>query len=64
MNVPDGTYSAQGTGQQSLTIIPEWDIVIVHQTQVNSPDEPRMRITDYGKLFGLVLEQKRVFPGR
>ncbi len=64
VNVPDGTYSAQGTGLQSLTIIPEWNMVIVHQTEVKSPNDPRMKVTQYGKLFGLVLEQKRVFPNR
>ncbi len=64
VNIPDGTYSAQGTGQQSLTIIPEWEMVVVHQTEVNSPEDERMKVTDYGRLFGLVLEQKRAFPGR
>ncbi len=64
VNIPNGTYSAQGTGLQSLTIIPEWEMVIVHQTEVKSPDDKRMKVSDYGKLFGMVLEQKRVFPNR
>ncbi|MEQ9404466.1 MAG: serine hydrolase [Cyclobacteriaceae bacterium] len=57
VNVPDGTYAAQGTGQQSLIIIPEWELMIVHQTEVKSPDDPRMKVTDFGKMLKIILEQ-------
>lgn len=57
VNTPDGSYSAQGTGQQSLTVIPEWDMVIVHQTEVTSPEDERMKVTDYGKMMKIIFEQ-------
>lgn len=58
VNLPDGAYAAQGTGMQCLLIVPEWNLMIVHQTEVTSPDDEKMKVTDYGKLLKIILQQK------
>lgn len=56
VTLPQGTYSARGTGEQTLLIIPERKIVIVHLTEVTSPDQPMMRVVELGRLLKTVLE--------
>lgn len=58
VRMPYGTFSAQGTGMQTLTVIPEWKMVLVHQTEVLTPKDSRMRVSDFGKLLLLIFEQK------
>ncbi len=59
VNIPDGSYSARGTGEQTLLVIPEWEMIIVHLTEVTSPEDDIMHVTDFGKLLAIILEQKR-----
>lgn len=58
VNIPEGTFSARGTGEQNLIVIPEWDMVIVHLTEVTSPEDEMMHVTDFGRLLMLIFEQK------
>lgn len=58
VNIPDGSYSARGTGEQTLLIIPKWNMVVIHLTEVTSPNDDIMHVTDFGKLLGVILEQK------
>lgn len=57
VNFPDGTFSARGTGMQDLIIVPEYDMVIVHQTEVNSPDDTMMKVTSLGRLLKQIMDQ-------
>ncbi len=57
VNMPVGTFSARGTGQQDLIVIPEWNMVIVHLTEVNSPTDPMFKVTDFGHLLKVILQQ-------
>ena len=58
VNLPDGTFSARGTGEQNLVVIPAWNMVIVHLTEVKSPDDPMMSVVDFGNLLLIILEQR------
>jgi CubicO group peptidase (beta-lactamase class C family) len=42
VKLPDGTYSARGTGEQILLVIPALQMVVVHLTEVNSPTDSMM----------------------
>ena len=56
VKLPNGTFSARGTGEQSLVIIPKYNMVIVHQTEVNSPSDKMMRVTQFGMLLKTILQ--------
>jgi CubicO group peptidase (beta-lactamase class C family) len=56
VKLPDGSYSARGTGEQTLLIIPAIRMVIVHLTEINSPEDPMMKVTDFGRLLKVVLD--------
>jgi len=56
VTLPDGTYSARGTGEQILLVIPQRNVVIVHLTEVKGPDAPMMKVTAFGRLLKVVLE--------
>ena len=51
---PDGTFSARGTGEQNVLVIPAWKLVIVHRTDTDRPP-PYMRVTDFGRLVQRIL---------
>ena len=57
VNIPDGSFSARGTGEQTILVIPPWQMVIVHLTEVTSPDDDMMHVTDFGRLLAIILEQ-------
>ncbi len=57
VKLPDGTFSARGTGEQNLVIIPKFNMVIVHQTEVNSPSDKMMKVTQFGKLLQTILKE-------
>lgn len=57
LNTPEGTYSARGTGEQNLVVIPKYNMVIAHTTEVNSPEDDMMSVVDFGKLMLLILDQ-------
>ncbi|MEE9246899.1 MAG: serine hydrolase [Gemmatimonadota bacterium] len=54
VRMPDGTFSARGTGEQNLVIIPAFDLVIVHLTDVDRPSG-RTHVTDFGRLLQRIL---------
>ncbi len=54
VRMPDGTFSARGTGEQNLVIIPSLDLIIVHLTDVDRP-APRTHVTDFGRLLQRIL---------
>ena len=51
LRLPDGTYSARGTGEQLLLVLPPLDVVLVHVTRVDSPDQEMMHVSDTAKLL-------------
>ena len=55
VTLPDGTYSARGTGEQTLLVIPQRKMVIVHLTEVKSPGDAMMKVTAFGRLLKLIL---------
>ncbi len=57
LNTPEGTFSARGTGEQNLVVIPKYNMVIAHTTEVNSPEDDMMSVVDFGKLMLLILDQ-------
>ncbi len=57
VNLPEGTYSARGTGEQNLVVIPKWNTIVMHMTEVNSPDDPMMKVTNFGRLMRTIFDQ-------
>ena len=55
LTFPDGTYSARGSGEQIILVIPSLNAVWVHRTRVDSPDQEMMRVVDMAKLLTQVL---------
>lgn len=58
LKFPDGTFSARGTGEQVILIIPESNIVIVHRTNVLKPQERYMHVTEFARILKRILEAK------
>jgi len=58
LKLPDGTFSARGTGEQVILIIPESNVVIVHRTNVLKPRERYMHVTEFAKILKRILEAK------
>jgi CubicO group peptidase (beta-lactamase class C family) len=58
INLPDGVYSARGTGEQILMILPHLNVVWVHRTKVINPDQEFMKVTVSSKLLKKILEAK------
>ncbi len=56
LKFPDGTYSARGTGEQMILVLPALNAVWVHRTRVDSPDQKMMRVVDTAKLLARILE--------
>ncbi len=59
IKMPDGTYSARGTGEQTLLIIPAYDLIIVHQTEVNSPSDDIMHVVEFARLLKKILDSRK-----
>ena len=57
--MPNGAFSARGTGEQTLLVIPAYDLVIVHQTEVNSPDDDIMHVVEFARLLKKILNSRR-----
>ena len=55
VKLPDGTFSARGTGEQLLLVMPHLDAIWVHRTEVTSPDQPMMHVTETGRLLEALL---------
>ena len=65
LQLPDGTFSARGTGEQTVLVVPAWDLVLVHQTDTQStaPKPPgrrgaMMHVTEMGRLLRAVLSAR------
>lgn len=58
LKFPDGTFSARGTGEQVVLIIPEMSVVIVHSTIVEGSKTPMMKVTDFARLLKKILDAK------
>lgn len=58
IKLPDGTFSARGTGEQNLLVIPSLNLVIVHRTRVEGTDNPMVKVTDFGRLLSKILAAK------
>jgi CubicO group peptidase (beta-lactamase class C family) len=55
--VPEGTYSARGYGGHVLTIIPEYDLVVVHRVDTFDPAN-RVVGRDLGTLMQMILDAR------
>jgi len=55
LKLPDGTYSARGTGEQVVLVLPHLDAVIVHRTRVTSPNQELMHVTTWARLLQKIL---------
>lgn len=56
VKLPDGTYSARGTGEQNLLVIPAWRLVIVHRTDVEGRGVANVpNVTQFGRLLSRIL---------
>lgn len=51
------SFMAIGTGMQHLIVIPEYEMVIVHQTNIQSPQDPRMKVTQLSRMLKRVMDQ-------
>ena len=58
IKIPDGTFSARGTGEQTLLVIPAYNLIVVHQTKVTSPDDYIMSVVDFAKLLKKILDSR------
>ncbi len=57
VTLPEGTFMALGTGLQHLLVLPTYNMVIVHQTLIESPEDERMKVTALARIIKLVLDQ-------
>ena len=64
LKLPDGTYSARGTGEQILLVLPHLDVVWVHRTRVTSPDQKMMHVMGSARLLRKVLDAHQPAPRR
>ncbi len=56
LRFPDGTFSARGTGEQILLVLPHLNAVWVHRTELHGPDGPMMSVIDSARLLGKILD--------
>ena len=56
-DVPEGTYSGRGYGGHVLTVIPAYDLVVVHRVNTFDPAS-RVAGRDLGKLMQLILDAR------
>jgi CubicO group peptidase (beta-lactamase class C family) len=56
IQVPVGTFSARGTGEQNLFVFPPYRLVIVHR---GDPDVRHIRVRQFGRLLSLILASRR-----
>jgi len=62
VNLPEGNFSAQGTGGQYALVIPTLDLVVVHRVDRDlAIPEPSAR--DIARLFWLILKAQGYDPG-
>jgi len=55
LKMPDGTYSARGTGEQMILILPSLNVAWLHRTRVTSPDQEKMHVTETARLLSKIL---------
>ncbi len=53
--VPDGSYSARGSGGHYILVVPAYDLVIVHRVNTDIRDR-RVTAEEFGKLVRLIFE--------
>ncbi len=56
LGLPEGSFTASGSGGQRMTILPGAATIIVHLMDTDDRDGPRMGTSTYNKLVRLVLE--------
>jgi CubicO group peptidase (beta-lactamase class C family) len=68
VKMPDGTFSARGTGEQVLLVVPAWNLVLVHRTDYELQRRRQretgvparmMRVTEFGRLLQRILAARR-----
>jgi CubicO group peptidase (beta-lactamase class C family) len=62
VNLPEGSFLAEGAGGQYALVVPALDLVVVHRVDRDTPfTEPSLR--SIGRLFWLVLKAEGYDPG-
>ena len=56
LQFPDGAYSARGSGEQMVLIIPSINAVWVHRTAFEPASNEQMHVMELAKLLGLILD--------
>lgn len=59
LTLPDGTFSARGTGEQMVLVIPSIDVVWVHRTRITSPGQEMMKVVQTARLLRSLLGAHR-----
>jgi CubicO group peptidase (beta-lactamase class C family) len=67
VDVGEGAYAAHGAGGHYITIMPQYDVVVIHRVNTNDRNLPvggvdagtQITREQYGKLLGLILEARR-----
>lgn len=70
VDVGDGAYAAHGAGGHYITILPAYDLVVVHRVNTNDRTSPvggteegtRVTRAEYAKLLALILEARESMP--
>ena len=57
VNLPDGTFSANGYRGHKVLVIPQWDLVIVHRVNTFEK-EGSVSTNEFGKLMKLILDAR------
>jgi len=57
VDLPDGTYSARGSGGHYILVIPEYDMVIVHRVDTFKEDN-KVSKEEFGTLVKMILDSK------
>lgn len=61
VTLPEGSYSAQGSGGHYLVVIPEYDLVVVHRVNTDIRGN-RVTGRQFGKLLGEILAARTAEP--
>ncbi len=57
VKLPDGSYSARGSGGHYIVIIPKYDLVVVHRVNTDARNS-KVTAAEFGKLLKLILDAK------
>jgi CubicO group peptidase (beta-lactamase class C family) len=59
VTMPDGSYSARGSGGQYIIVVPAYDLIVVHMVDTDIEDR-EVSVPQFSKLLQLILDSKIV----